>query len=196
MYVRLWQFPCLALTYMRVSWYTWGWQSLCESWGSFDIYEGVLTQLRDRAPENLKLAGNWPKMAAMCGLQDYQKSHICVVFKLIIPITVVFMHFFWPFRPIWLAISIFGSTFWLEGVLTYMREPWHRWWSSDLPEGVMTYMREPSPWYGNPDIDEESLTNSKQSTYPNSLFPAFQFIGVATNWLKLNWGTGVSCQTW
>ena len=24
-------------------------------------------------------------MAAMCGLQDYQKSHICVVFKLIIP---------------------------------------------------------------------------------------------------------------
>ena len=26
------------------------------------------------------------------GCQDFQKSHICVVFKLIIPITVVFMH--------------------------------------------------------------------------------------------------------
>ena len=52
-----------------------------------------------RAPENLKLAGNWPKVAAMCGLQDYRKSHICVVLKLIIPITVVFMHLFWAFRP-------------------------------------------------------------------------------------------------
>jgi hypothetical protein len=30
----------------------------------------------------------------MCCLQDYQKSHIGVVFKLIIPITVVFMHLF------------------------------------------------------------------------------------------------------
>ena len=66
-----------------------------------------------RAPENLKLAGNWPKMAAMCGLQDYKKKHICVVFKLIIPITVVFMHLFWAFRPIWLAISISGISFWL-----------------------------------------------------------------------------------
>ena len=64
-----------------------------------------------RAPENLKLAGNWPKMAAMCGLQDYQKGHIFVVFKLIIPITVDFMHLFWAFRPLWLAFSISGSSF-------------------------------------------------------------------------------------
>ena len=41
------------------------------------------------------------------------KSHICAVFKLSISITVVFMHLFWAFRPIWLAISIFGSSFWL-----------------------------------------------------------------------------------
>ena len=66
-----------------------------------------------RAPENLKLAGNWPKVAAMCGLQDYKNKHIFVVFKLIIPITVVFMQLFWAFRPIWLAISISGSSFWL-----------------------------------------------------------------------------------
>ena len=72
-----------------------------------------------RAPENLKLAGNLPKMAAMCGLQDYQKSHICVVFKLMIPITVVFMHLFWAFGPIWLSYSISGSSFWL--VDTYLR---------------------------------------------------------------------------
>ena len=31
----------------------------------------------------------------MRGLQNYQKEHIFVVFKLGIPITVVFMHFFW-----------------------------------------------------------------------------------------------------
>ena len=53
-------------------------------------------------------------MAAICGLQDYQESHIFVVFKLIIPITVVFMHvFFCDFRPIWLALFISGSSFWL-----------------------------------------------------------------------------------
>ena len=43
-----------------------------------------------RAPENLKLAGNLPKMAVMCGLQNYKKKkHILLVFKLsqIIPIT-------------------------------------------------------------------------------------------------------------
>ena len=27
---------------------------------------------RGRAPENIKLAGNWPKVAAMCGLQNYK----------------------------------------------------------------------------------------------------------------------------
>ena len=27
-----------------------------------------------RAPENLKLAGNWPKVAAMCGLKNYLKK--------------------------------------------------------------------------------------------------------------------------
>ena len=38
-------------------------------------------------------------MAAMCGLQDYKKNpHIFVVLKLIIPITVVFMHLFWALR--------------------------------------------------------------------------------------------------
>ena len=52
-------------------------------------------------------------MAAICGVQDYKKKHIFVVVKLIIPITVVFMHLFWAFRPIWLAISISGSSFWL-----------------------------------------------------------------------------------
>ena len=64
----------------------------------------------NRAPENLKLAGNRPKMAAMCSLKDYtKKQHIFVVFKLIIPITMVFMHLFWTLRPIWLAFYISGS---------------------------------------------------------------------------------------
>ena len=68
-----------------------------------------------RAPENLKLAGNWPEMAAMCGLQDYQKKNIFVVFKLIIPITMAFMGLFWACRPICLAISISGSSFqWIQ----------------------------------------------------------------------------------
>ena len=63
-----------------------------------------------RAPENLKLAGNGPKMAAVCNLQDAQKRHILVVFKLIIPINVVFMPiFFLDFRPIWQANIIFVS---------------------------------------------------------------------------------------
>ena len=79
--------------------------------GDASISGEVVVVVVVRAPENLKLAGNGPKMAAMCGLQDYQKSHICVVFKLIIPITVVFMHLFWAFRLIWLAISISGSYF-------------------------------------------------------------------------------------
>ena len=39
--------------------------------------------VQNRAPENLKLAGNGPKMAAMCSLQDYQKNHIFVVFKIL-----------------------------------------------------------------------------------------------------------------
>ena len=43
----------------------------------------------------------------------FKKTHIFVVFKLIIPITVVFMHLFWAFIPIWLTISISGSSFWL-----------------------------------------------------------------------------------
>ena len=64
-----------------------------------------------RAPENLKLAGNLPKMAAMCGHQDYKKKHIVVVFKIIIPINVVFMHIFWAFIPIWLAFTIWVPHF-------------------------------------------------------------------------------------
>ena len=43
------------------------------------------------APENQKLAGNWSKVADICGLQ---KSHMFVVFKLTNPITFVFMHVF------------------------------------------------------------------------------------------------------
>ena len=34
------------------------------------------------------------KTLAMLGLQDFQKNHIFVVFKLITPITMVFMHLF------------------------------------------------------------------------------------------------------
>ena len=30
--------------------------------------------LTPRAPENQKLDGNWPKMAAVCGLQEYKKK--------------------------------------------------------------------------------------------------------------------------
>ena len=63
-----------------------------------------------RAPENLKLAGNIPKMAPMCNLQDYWKFHIFVVFKLIFPITVVFIHLLLAFWPILRAISISGSS--------------------------------------------------------------------------------------
>ena len=47
--------------------------------------------------------------------QGISKSHIFVVFKLIIPITVVFMHIFWALRQILLAVSISGSLFWLVG---------------------------------------------------------------------------------
>ena len=50
--------------------------------------------LLPRAAENLKMAGNWPKVAAMRGLQNYQKCRLFVFFKIIIPITVVFMDFF------------------------------------------------------------------------------------------------------
>ena len=46
-----------------------------------------------RAPDNLKLAGNWPKVAAMCGVQNYSKKQTYIgSFKLIIPLTRVFMH--------------------------------------------------------------------------------------------------------
>ena len=53
-----------------------------------------------RAAENLKMAGNWPKVAAMRGLQNYQKCRKFVFFKIIIPISVVFYGFFFAFTPI------------------------------------------------------------------------------------------------
>ena len=46
-----------------------------------------------RAPENLKLAGNGPKLAAMCGLQEYQKSHIIVVYTYYFGFYVSFLGF-------------------------------------------------------------------------------------------------------
>ena len=104
----------------KTKYFTWiisvhPWQIPCSRHKIVDTRSSVLSNSRHkiRAPENLKLAGNWPKIAAMYGLQDKKKTHICVVFKLIIPITLVFMHLFWDFRPIWLAISISGSSFWL-----------------------------------------------------------------------------------
>ena len=65
-----------------------------------------------RVPENLKLAGNWPKIAVMCDIQDYQKNTIFGVFELNIPIAVV-LCIFWACKPIWLAFSISGTSFWL-----------------------------------------------------------------------------------
>ena len=35
---------------------------------------GGMEEVGNRAPENLKMAGNWPKVAAMRGLQNYQKA--------------------------------------------------------------------------------------------------------------------------
>ena len=63
-----------------------------------------------RAPENLKLAGNGPKMDVLCGLQEYKKKHIFVVFKLIIPIDVVFMHFLGGFLDLIGWHSLFPIT--------------------------------------------------------------------------------------
>ena len=48
-----------------------------------------------RAPENLKLAGNWSKVAAMCGCQNHKKIYILLVFPLFISFTVVLCIFFW-----------------------------------------------------------------------------------------------------
>ena len=107
-----------------------------------------------RAPENLKLAGNWPKMAAICGVQDYQKSHIFVVFKLIIPITVVFMHLFWAFRPIWLAISISGSSFCLGDTYFWSYFSWlAKSGCQDLKLAGNTFPPFPSFW--SPDDNDE-----------------------------------------
>ena len=57
----------------------------------------LCTTSTTRAAENLKMAGNWPKVAAMRGLQNYQKCRLFVFFKIIIPITVVFYGFFFGF---------------------------------------------------------------------------------------------------
>ena len=56
-----------------------------------------------RAPENLKIG--WERAKTGCHvrfLELWGKKHIFVV----IPDTVVFMHLFWAFRPIWMATSI------------------------------------------------------------------------------------------
>ena len=79
--------------------------------GQCRVLQCRVLQCRARAPENLKWAGNWPKVAAMCGLQNYKKKTYISSFKLTIPITKVFMHLFWAFRQIWLATSIFASSF-------------------------------------------------------------------------------------
>ena len=51
--------------------------------------------LGTKTQESQKLAGNGPKVTAMCGLQNSKKkTHIFVVFKLIIHITVVLTHLF------------------------------------------------------------------------------------------------------
>ena len=55
----------------------------------------------------------WELTKNGCSRFIEKKSHILVVFKIFIPISVVFMQFFWAFRPIWLAFSISGSSFWL-----------------------------------------------------------------------------------
>ena len=69
--------------------------------------------VRCRAPDNLKLAGNWPKMAAMCGLKDYKKKPYTCSFQNIYPYYCGFYQSFLGFRPIWLAFSISCSSFWL-----------------------------------------------------------------------------------
>ena len=53
-------------------------------------FSGALFMGVSRAPENLKFAGNWPKMAEV-SIIIFLK-HIFVVFKLIISIIRVFMH--------------------------------------------------------------------------------------------------------
>ena len=112
--------------------------------------------IRCRAPENLKLAGNGSKIAAMCSLQDYQKSHIFIVFKVIITITVVFMHLFWVSSPIWLAFSISGSSFWLMD--TYF------WSCQNLKLAGNTFPLFPSFWSPDHNLQHYYLDYSAPTT--------------------------------
>ena len=54
----------------------------------------VMASFVPRDPENLKLAGNWPKVAAMYGCQNHKKIYILVVFQLFIFFTMVLCIFF------------------------------------------------------------------------------------------------------
>ena len=82
-------------------------------WAFLTVYIFFALMNITRAPENLKLAGNWPKVAGMCGLQNYlEKAYICN-FQTKYPYYQGFYASFWAFRPIWLATSISVSSFWL-----------------------------------------------------------------------------------
>ena len=65
-----------------------------------------------RAQENLKLAGNWPKVAAMCSLRKYKKKIHISSFQTNYPYYCGCYAFFWAFISIWLATSISVSSFW------------------------------------------------------------------------------------
>ena len=80
--------------------------------GQCRVLQCRVLQCRARAPENLKLAGNWPKWGCHVRSPElFKKKTYISSFKLTIPITKVFMHLFWAFRQIWLATSIFASSF-------------------------------------------------------------------------------------
>ena len=66
-----------------------------------------------RAPKNLKLAGNGSKVAAMCGLQNHQKTYICSFQTKYPYYRAFFSHLFGAFRAISPATTISCSSFWL-----------------------------------------------------------------------------------
>ena len=66
-----------------------------------------------RAPQNINWLGTDQKWLPCAVFRIKKQKHIFVSVKLFIPITVVFMRLFWAFRPIWLATSISGCSFWL-----------------------------------------------------------------------------------
>ena len=68
----------------------------------------------------------WELTKSGCHVQSQElpESHRFVVIKQIIPITVVFMHIFWGFRTIWLAICNPGSQFWLVDTYFWSYSSW------------------------------------------------------------------------